>query len=66
MAEKHVSSASKCKLDTVILWTTSGVHALLVICGDGLWFAVVDLLIKDDQVVHKVYSAGVFDLLWSH
>lgn len=66
MAEKHVGSASKGKLDTVILWAVSGVQAPLVICGDGLWSAVVDLLVKDDQVVHKVYSAGVFDLLWSH
>lgn len=42
MAEKHVVSASKGKLDTAILWTAPGVHAPLVICGDGLWFAVVD------------------------
>lgn len=51
---------------TVILWTTNGVHALLAICGDGLWFDVVDLLMKDDSVVHNVYFVGVFDLLWSH
>lgn len=42
MAEKHVVSASKGKLDIVILWTAPGVQAPLVICGDGLWFAVVD------------------------
>lgn len=49
MAEKCVSSASKCKLDGVVLWKASGVHAILVVCGDGLWFAfgaVVGLLVK--------------------
>lgn len=51
----------------MILWTIFGFHnTLLVICGDGLWFAVMDLLMKDDQEVHKVYSAGVFDLFWSN
>ena len=66
MAEKYVNSGSKGKLDIVILWAMSGVQAPLVVCGGGLWPAVMYLLIKGDQVVHKVYSTDVFDLLWSH
>lgn len=62
MAEKHVRGTSKGKLETVI-WTASEIHAPLVTCGEGLWSGVVAVLRKDGQVVHKVYSAGVFDLL---
>jgi len=49
MTEKCASSASKRKLDGVVLWKASGVRALLVVCGDGLRFAfgaIMGLLVK--------------------